>query len=136
MLLREQEVAQSEGVRLASGKADDRPAERIVHHAVERIAQGIITAVTVADLEHCILPDLADNGAAGLFGLRRIAYEREHIVGQLIGYVESPAACSAPEPELNNAVIGADNIVLPAFILLVYLREVLEAPPAAVIVGI
>ena len=89
----------------------------------------------VAYLEHRILPNLADDGAVGLFGLCGIAYKREHIVGKLVGNIEPPAGSTAPKPQLNDAVLCTDDVILPACVLLVYLGQILKVPPAAVIVG-
>ena len=91
--------------------------------------------MAVAYLEHRVLPNLADNGAVGLFGLCGLAYKRKHIVGKLVGNIKPPAGSAAPEPQLNYAVLCADDVILPACVLLVYLGQILKVPPAAVIVG-
>ena len=110
--------------------------EGVVHHRIQGGAQGVAPAAAVALLDDRVFPDFADDGRVGLDGLGGVTDQGQHIVRQLVGHIQAPAGGAVAQPELYHAVLPGDDVLLPGGVFLVHLRQVLEAPPAAVLIGI
>ena len=135
-LLGDEELPQGISVRLPMHEGQHRAPEGVIHHRIQRGAQGVAPAAAVALLDDRVLPDLTDDGRVGLDGLGGGTDQGQHIVRQLVGHIQAPAGGPVAQPELHHTVLPGDNILLPGGVFLVHLRQVLEAPPAAVLIGI
>ncbi len=106
-------------------------AERVVHGRVELGAEQVAAELAVADLVGGVFPDLADHEAVGALGERRLLDLLDHVVRELVGYVEPPAAGTGAQPVADYAAL-AEQALLHELGVLVEGGHVADAPPAVV----
>ena len=123
----------------ASGKSEEGGSQRVVHHGVERIAQGIRAPRAVTGFVRGIFPDFADDGGIGIATLNGDSDALEHVVGHLVGHVEPIARNADVHPFLQDArfAVGTgwhltQDIALPRGVALIHFGQGGIAPPAAI----
>ena len=109
-------------------------AQRVVHHAVQCVAQAIAAHLPIADLVGRVLPHLAENKR--ILPLRAYVFAQltQVIHRQLVGHVQPPAGASGFQPAARYRIGIAQEIFAHARRVFVQLRHVAEAPPAFIIV--
>ena len=117
--------------RLAQQEVEHRRAERVVHGAVELVAQQVATQLAVAHLVGGVLPNLAQHERVVALGHGRALDLRDELVGELVGHVEAPAARTRSQPVTHHARLAGDEVA-PALAGLNHGRQVVHAPPAVV----
>ena len=115
-------------------KIERRLAQRIVHHAVKRIAQTIAAHLAIADLVRRILPHLAEHERILALLARVFAQLAQVIHRQFVGHIEPPARASGAQPVPHDGILVGEEIAPHAVVLLVQFRQVAEPPPAFIIV--
>ena len=80
-----------------------------------------------------VLPDLAQDKALRVFLLDGLSQVLQKLVGQLVGYVEPPAAVACLHPFADDAVFSID-VLVELRVGFVDLRQGVEAPPGVVLV--
>ena len=125
-------VHHQRGVRTAE-EAEDRVAERIVHHAVELPAHQVAAAHAVGRLVRGVLPDFAEHERVFVEAFYRAVQAVDKAVGQLIGHIEPPAGRARLEPAADDAAFAVDVRVIGR-VALAHVRQGDEIPPAFVVV--
>ena len=121
-LLGDEKLPQGMGIRMPMHEGQHRAPEGVVHHRVQRRAQGIAAAAAVALLDDRVLPDFADDGRVGLNGFGGSTDQGKHLIRQLIGHIQPPAGGTVAQPQLHHAVLPVDNVLLPLGVCLIHLR--------------
>ncbi|VWM22038.1 Uncharacterised protein [Collinsella intestinalis] len=119
------------GVLPVNEKTQDGIAQRVVHGRVELVTQQVFAQLAVGEFVGCILPDLAEQQAVGAFLKHRCFDVLNKLVRELIGHVETPAACTGAQPGADHAVFTEQQLA-HTIGLLVEVGHVLDAPPGAV----
>ena len=111
---------------------DDRLTERIVHYAVQLVAQEIAPLDAVSLLVGRILPDLADDDFFLIILLDAGAQIVQELVRQLICHVQTVSGGAQAHPVVQYAVVAADVLGV-AGVVLVHIRQGVDAPPGLVL---
>lgn len=82
----------------AAQKAQHGAAEGVVHDRIQRGAERIFAAGTVAELGDGVLPDLAEHHGVGSSSLTAARILASVSSGQLVGHVQPPAVRPCPQP--------------------------------------
>ena len=100
--------------------------ERIVHHAVKRIAAEVFLAFAVSNLIRCVLPYLSEYISVPVDRFRRRGYSFEEAFGIFVNDVEPPAVNAHFHVFRDHGIayIGAEAVALN------YLGKVFDSPPA------
>ena len=105
--------------------------ERVVHHAVQPLAQQVGAALVKAELGGGILPHLTQQELFRAHPLDGGAHFFNKAVGQLVGHIQPETGCAPAEPGVDDAALARDKFDIGGG-LLVDFGQGLKAPPAAV----
>ena len=122
------------GILPAHQEGNQRLAQRIVHHAVERIAEHIGAHRAVGNLVAGVLPHLAEHSRLRINGLDLAAQLAQELHRQLIRHVKAPAAGALTHPVLHHGVFAAQDILAEILVHFIDVGQRAEAPPALVVV--
>ena len=120
----------------AGEEVEQRRAQRIVHHAVQRAAERVGAQLAVGHLVGGVLPDLAQDRRLRVFELDAGAQLADEVVRQFVRDVQPPAGGPARDPLRHHAVLVVDDEVAVAAAVFVHLGQGLDAPPAVVLLRI
>ncbi len=127
--------AQLIGVDHAGEKVDHRAAQRIVHHAVQHVAQAVGAVYAIGGLVAGVLPDLAQQRGVRVGLLDGLAHLKHHVHGQLVHHVQPPPARAAAHPAGQHAGFIIQEEITVGGVVLVDGGQRIEAPPAVIPVG-
>ena len=104
---------------------------RIVHRGIELITHEVFAPLPVADLVTGVFPYFSKQKAFRVRRLDPCPCLRNERIREFIRYIESPARRALLHPVGNDSILS-ENEIPEAAVVLIYLRQILNAPPAFV----
>ena len=124
------------GAFLAQQKVDQRVAQGIIHHRIERIAEHVGTHFAVGNLVGRVLPHFAQHGCLRIDGFDLAAQRTQKRHRQLVRHVQPPAARALAEIMLDDRILAGENEGGIIRVILPDVGQRIKAPPAVIGGGI
>ena len=122
-----------ESLRVAVlGKIEQSLSRGIIHDAVELCTSEIRAALAVCDLVRRNFPDLADKNTLGVDRMNTVAQFLKEAVGELVGYVKTPAIDARAHIMISNSTLAGEKLAAEVDVG-IEPRKDSDSPPAGII---